>query len=394
MSEPYIIQNSSVVLDLVSPSLGAGGFGVVRKGTYHVSPVAVKILKDQNLSEKQRGDFLHEARTNHALPRHPNILAFFGIVNALVMEFMPNGSLYDLIQSGKTLDWNKKRSVATDVACGMLCLHEAKVFHCDLKSPNVLIAGDKRLSGGSLLWKAPELLFTFYPKFTKECDGFSYAITLTELFTMAGPYGIGFQTVQVESLTRLIKSGERPVLKRHPERSFEFGQRLLAHDPKERPPFSDVVKRLDRRGAPAYPSARDAIRFTPPLLRSRPQNTMYHTPESQKGHLDSVSEPDILSSGRPSIVTHSTSDSTTLVQQFEELTMELRSLPKNIAKLEEKIDNETDPTEAKRLQARLDRWYAREEDLRAEKTRLAKQISRVSNHVPTTPTTPPPIPPP
>ncbi|KAJ3277692.1 hypothetical protein HK104_003062 [Borealophlyctis nickersoniae] len=319
MSTPYLIPYSSVVIDFTSEPLGKGGFGIVRKGTWCGSPVAVKVLKDLTLTKKELDDFTKEARTNHAItkeattnhaiPRHTNILAFFGIINepghyALVMELMPKGSLFDLIDSGKSLAWDERRRIARDTACGMMCLHAGNVLHCDLKSLNVLLAGDgtakvadfglshirraslskdyHRTSGGSLPWKAPELLtLTQKPKYTKECDVFSYGITLTELFTMAGPYGYNYNELDPDILLALVKSGERTRLPSDiPDDLLDLAQHCWAHDPKQRPPFSRIVKQFDISGsAPVYHSARDELLFTPPL--HPPTNSSRNNPAAQ-----------------------------------------------------------------------------------------------------------------
>ncbi|KAJ3280074.1 hypothetical protein HK104_000949 [Borealophlyctis nickersoniae] len=344
MSKLYLIPSSSVVVDPSKP-LGMGGFGIVRKGKWCGSQVAVKILSDQALTERELNDFRLEARTNHAIPRHTNILAFFGIIDepghyALVMELMPEGSLFDFIDSRKSLAWDERRRIARDIACGMFCLHEGNVFHCDLKSPNVLLAKDAtarvtakvadfglsrvqrnselkdytRARGGTVLWRAPEMLESFDPKvrnqsmlsssnlalltlrdaqFTRECDVYSYAVTLTELFTFKGPYGLDINRIQLDTLVQKIRAGERPKLQQLPDSIpddlLDLVQQCWAHDPKRRPPFSRIVERFDSSAsAPVYHSARDELCFTPPShppqsFRNKDQNTAYLNPVTASG---------------------------------------------------------------------------------------------------------------
>ncbi|KAJ3283327.1 hypothetical protein HK104_010444, partial [Borealophlyctis nickersoniae] len=424
--EPYIIKSKSVAVDEESDPLGKGFFGVVRKGIWCGMPVAVKVLKDQALTKEELKEFTHEARTNRAIPRHKNILAFIGIIReeghyALIMELMPKGSLFDLIvnaESAESLTWDERRRIARDIACGMLCLHEANVFHCDLKSLNVLLAEDltaklkvtsvvfvkrqkiiteqgvrfnemKRtltcvygdeftalcIVGGSRPWSAPELS-TFTPKYTNECDVFSYGITLTELFTMAGPYGINFKpanlemAVQLETTMDLVKSGKRPSLPSDiPDDLSKLVEECWAHNPKQRPPFSSIVARLDGSGpTPVYHSARDELYFTGPShlsqsSRNNHQHTTYHTPVTASG------------SGRSA---YSTPSSLSPFQKTETL--------------EDKIDSETDHDVVERLKNRLKNCHARQEDLRAEKKRVQAQIDRLfsaATHLPTPTATPP-----
>ncbi|KAJ3282250.1 hypothetical protein HK104_010988 [Borealophlyctis nickersoniae] len=279
MSEPYLIPYSSVVIDLASEPLGKGGFGIVRKGTWCGSPVALKILKEQTLTKKERDDFTHEARTNQAIPRHTNILAFFGIINepghyALVMELMPKG---DLIDSGESLDWNERRRIARDIAYGTAKVADFGLSHIRQAS---MSKAYHLTSGGTVLWKAPEL-FTFYPKYTKECDVFSYGITLTELFTMAGPYGINYNTVQLETLVELVLANALCCL---PSTTSQTISRIAHLD--------------SSASAPVYRSARDGLTFTPP---SRP-------PREQIGRLSPAAQFPTLTTTPPKSASTSSSE--------------------------------------------------------------------------------------
>ncbi|KAJ3279188.1 hypothetical protein HK104_001683 [Borealophlyctis nickersoniae] len=499
MSTPYIIPSSSVVVDLAS-TLGHGGFGIVRKGTWCGSPVAVKVLRDQALTERELRDFRQEARTNTAIPRHTNILAFFGIIDepghyALVMELMPEGSLFALIDSGKSLAWDERRRIARDIACGMFCLHEGNVLHCDMKSLNVLLARDgtakvadfglshvrraslskdyHRTSGGTLPWKAPELL-TFTPRYTKECDVFSYGITLTELFTMAGPYGINYNELDIDAFVAVVKAGERPPLPSDiPGDLSDLVKECWAHDPKQRPPFSSIVERFDRSGSDSiYHSARDGLYFTPPSHPAQSswnndQNTAYDTPVAasgsgqsaystpsssspvasssqpihggnQRSEIDNEQDPIVgeyflkpdreadlklertrveeqisrpsptatppisapTSSPESAYSTPSSpplnqatsrqpihganqhsdsaaSDVASLTQQFDKLNLQLSELSERTERLEDQIDNETNPIVVERLEARLKNNYSRQEDIRVERTHVKEQIDRL-----------------
>ncbi|KAJ3297925.1 hypothetical protein HK104_011385 [Borealophlyctis nickersoniae] len=292
MSKLYTIPSSSVVVDRTSKPLGRGGFGIVRKGTWGGAQVAVKILSDQALTERELNDFRLEARTNHAIPRHANILAFFGIIDepghyALVMELMPKGSLFDLIAKGESLAWDERRRIARDIACGMFYLHEANVLHCDLKSLNICI--ELNVTSVIFVDHLCQKIIT-EPLYTKECDVFSYGITLTELFTMAGPYGVNYKELDVDILVDLVKSGKRQELPSDiPADLLDLVQECWAHDPQQRPPISRIAERFDISGsAPVYHSARDELYFTPPAhppqsFRNNDQNTAYLTPVTALG---------------------------------------------------------------------------------------------------------------
>ncbi|CAL1368863.1 unnamed protein product [Linum trigynum] len=84
--------------------------------------------------------------------RHPGLVNLIGFCAAaeerklLVVEYMPNGSLHDLLHSGSTRrppGWTKRIRFALQVAKAVHALHcsDPPVIHRDIKSSNVLIDG-------------------------------------------------------------------------------------------------------------------------------------------------------------------------------------------------------------------------------------------------------------
>ena len=82
--------------------------------------------------------------------RHRNIVKLLGCcssreTNFLVYEYMPNGSLGELLhgpKGGSALDWSLRYKIALDAANGLRYLHHdcsPRIVHRDVKSNNILL---------------------------------------------------------------------------------------------------------------------------------------------------------------------------------------------------------------------------------------------------------------
>ncbi|OQU75978.1 hypothetical protein SORBI_3010G067200, partial [Sorghum bicolor] len=142
--------------------IGKGGYGHVYRGVLHdETAIAVKVLRqDHAAGEVVAGSFERECRVLRSI-RHRNLIRVITACStpefkAVVLPFMPNGSLETLIHGppssgagggGKParLDLDLLLSVASNVAEGMAYLHHhapVRVVHCDLKPSNVLLDAD------------------------------------------------------------------------------------------------------------------------------------------------------------------------------------------------------------------------------------------------------------
>lgn len=134
--------------------LGRGSHGSVYKAVIGSRLVAVKRpSKSREISREFHNEF--EILSRIRSPSFVNLLGF-SADNAknplIVVEFMGNGSLYDVIHSDSALNsgaissWGKRIKIALQIAKAVQLLHaqEPPIIHRDIKSANVLM--DKNLN--------------------------------------------------------------------------------------------------------------------------------------------------------------------------------------------------------------------------------------------------------
>lgn len=213
--------------------LGAGAFGQVQlyrleNGQGGIQEVAVKKFYGDNAPTLQ----MIEAAQLNRVGQHPCIVKFFtactiGTTTAIVMEYMPGGTLRHLLDTWwwNHPSWTRKLAISISIARGLDHLHRlgfmTSMIHQDLKSTNVLIdsQGNAKLAdfglartfwriripgygtvrigaydnalGGTLPYMAPEafqaLVGLSPDKITTQADIFSLGILLWEIATARHP---------------------------------------------------------------------------------------------------------------------------------------------------------------------------------------------------------------
>lgn len=127
--------------------IGSGSFGAVWKAQCRGQEVAIKQCQVTKESEmkmiKEEIGYLYTMR-------HPRLVSFLGYAReknrvTMIMEYMPGGSLSNLLFTKKTaLHFDKKLVMASQIVEGLNYLHEQNVVHRDLKTLNVIL--DNKLS--------------------------------------------------------------------------------------------------------------------------------------------------------------------------------------------------------------------------------------------------------
>lgn len=128
-----------------SQKVGAGSYGGVFRGELEDgTQVAVKVLELPD-----EAGFEEEVKVLSKF-RHPNLVILMGFARnekerLLVYEMLAGGDLHKRLQrscmENVAFLWKDRVSIALDAACGLSHLHHSspKVFHRDIKSPNILL---------------------------------------------------------------------------------------------------------------------------------------------------------------------------------------------------------------------------------------------------------------
>ncbi|XKL60178.1 hypothetical protein PGB90_001194 [Kerria lacca] len=235
--------------------LGSGAQGAVFRGKYKNEVIAVKKVKDQ-----KETDIKHLRKLNHL-----NIVQFKGVCiqapcYCIVMEYCPYGPLYNLLKDGEEIPPGRFVSWAIQIASGMNYLHNNKIIHRDLKSPNVLIGqheivkisdfgtcrewneiSTKMSFAGTVAWMAPEIIRN--EPCSEKVDIWSYGVVLWELLTCEAPYK------DVDSSAIIWGVGSNSLHLPIPS-SCPYGFNLLitqcwSEKPRNRPSFKHILLHLD-----------------------------------------------------------------------------------------------------------------------------------------------------
>uniref|UniRef100_T1IM54 Mitogen-activated protein kinase kinase kinase n=1 Tax=Strigamia maritima TaxID=126957 RepID=T1IM54_STRMM len=235
--------------------LGSGAQGAVFLGKLNGEQVAVKKVREQ-----KETDVRHLRKLNH-----PNIVSFKGVCTqapcyCIVMEYCPYGPLYELLRTGREIppavlvDWAKQ------IASGMNYLHQHKLIHRDLKSPNVLVGKNEVIKisdfgtsrewneistkmsfAGTVAWMAPEVIRN--EPCSEKVDIWSFGVVLWELLTCETPY----KDVDSSAIIWGVGSNSLhlPVPSTCPDGFALLMKQCWSPKPRNRPSFRHILMHLD-----------------------------------------------------------------------------------------------------------------------------------------------------
>ncbi|XP_061392466.1 serine/threonine-protein kinase pelle [Musca vetustissima] len=267
--------------------LGKGGFGIVYRGVWKMTDVAIKLMtyKDSDGQEQAKIELQQSRNELNCLYRyrHDNILPIYGYCitgekPCLVYQLMRRGALYDHLNTNKypPLTMQKRINISAGTAKGLLFLHtllkDKSLIHCDIKPGNILLdqclqpkIGDFGLARegpgddsyitvdhvyGTRGYLPPE--FADLRRLSKHVDTFSFGVVLLEMFTglpsvvdnkkfLKDYIKLQQKTKTIEQLMdkRAELSDEEKLLCRI---GIEWGLECIRDDPLQRPNMEVLVK--------------------------------------------------------------------------------------------------------------------------------------------------------
>ncbi|KAI3995437.1 hypothetical protein MKX01_006659 [Papaver californicum] len=257
----------------VSNLIGKGSFGEIVKAGWRGTPVAIKrILPSLSDDRLVVQDFRHEVNLLVKL-RHPNIVQFLGAVTErkplmLITEYLRGGDLHQHLKEKGALNPSTAVNFALDIARGMAYMHNEPNHQPTLAFRNVLLVnsnadhlkvGDFGLSKlikvknshdvykmtgetGSYRYMAPEVFK--HRKYDKKVDVFSFAMILYEMLE-GNPPMVNYEPYEA---AKYVADGHRPAFraKGYLPELRELTDQCWAADMNQRPPFLEILKRLEK----------------------------------------------------------------------------------------------------------------------------------------------------
>ncbi|CAL4990865.1 unnamed protein product [Urochloa decumbens] len=269
--------------------IGKGAYGEVYKGTIGAKQVAVKrpVAKRPEIGK----DEFVKAITFQFRITHTNIVCLVGCcletdVPILVFEFVPNGSLYDVLHGTnrtRILSLPERLDIAIGSAEALSYMHSHAEHHVhgDVKSANILLDNDlkpkvsdfgsskllamgmySRSVAADISYLDPVYMKT--GRFTEKSDVYSFSVVLLELITRKTAKYDGDKSLPIEFIKPWKRDGgnkrgmydsdilsaggaqsqQAQVYMECLDRIGELAVRCLTEDVEERPTMAEVLEEL------------------------------------------------------------------------------------------------------------------------------------------------------
>jgi len=255
----------------INEEIGKGGFGTVFKADYLGIDVAVKQISADGTQDDMEEIFIRREIAILKSCRHPNLVAFLGVVEQqnsnegvqIVLEFLSGGDLGKfLLDNPNPISYFTRICMSLDVACGMAYLHARNIIFRDIKSENLLLDDSGRVKicdfgfarsisntvrpktrCGTDEFMAPEIILGI--EYDQSADVFSYGMLLFEIMTRRDVGKLiprapenGFRVNESQLRSQIDKDC--------PKHFIELGLLCIRWDPKKRPTFAHIIEFLKK----------------------------------------------------------------------------------------------------------------------------------------------------
>lgn len=253
----------------VERRLGRGGMGEVllAHDTHLDRTVAIKLIRsEQALKERSRKRFLREAQAIARLD-HPSIVKIYHVQqwekhHCIVMERIEGTTIASMIESAP-FSVSRVAGLLLQIAEGLGEAHARGIVHRDLKASNVMVTPQERVkildfglakylaaSADDSLSVSGAVLGTLHTMSPEQASGetvdtatdlFSLGVLAYEMLSGTSPFRA---ETDRETVTRVIAHRQPPVRELNsavPQGLSDLVDRLLAKDPKQRPPSAQDV---------------------------------------------------------------------------------------------------------------------------------------------------------
>ena len=263
----YDISNfTKVIEDIFPKQLGSGSFGRVFLVSHNETNklFALKVIdKRKLLMSYGKLDIIYNEINIHSKLEHENIIKLYNFnednenIN-IIMEYAPNGNLYDLITKEKTgFNEYKAFEYFIQVVNAVYYLHNNNIIHRDIKPENILIGEDNKIKlcdfgwakeltlenrstfCGTVEYMAPEIVGS--ENYDYGVDIWSLGILLYELLYGHSP----FKANNTKNVILNIKSHELTyddTNKTVSKSCKDLIQKLLNNNPQKRYKIKDILE--------------------------------------------------------------------------------------------------------------------------------------------------------
>jgi len=249
----------------IREEIGKGAFGTVYKADFFGIDVAVKQICSQTIKDPMEEIFVEREIAVLKSCRHPNIVAFIGIVEPdgtngtqIVLEYLSKGDLGRyVLDTRANISWARRVKICLDIACAMAYLHSRNIIFRDLKSENILLddTGKAKLCDfgfarsftktnrpqtmcGTDEFMAPELMLG--EDYNEKSDIFSYGMLMFEIIARKDVGKLIPRSVK--SSFGVDEKSVRPKLPPDcPKHFSEFAFLCTKTDPNQRPSFDRII---------------------------------------------------------------------------------------------------------------------------------------------------------